>query len=195
MEPELLDCLRRARDGDESAFQPIVERYSKPLWRAAWRVLGDPEAAEDAVQEAFLRAWKALATFDERAELGSWLHRIAVNAAIDLRRSARRRAPVNVEMIDDFDGQPAGATSREPDPHRRAVSGELAERMRETLAELSDPERTAFLLRHYEGRPIVEIAQLLDKSENAAKQCIFRAVRKLRAALQPLRELSHAESI
>ena len=55
METELLDSLRRARDGDESAFQPIVERYSKPLWRAAWRVLGDPEAAEDAVQEAFLR--------------------------------------------------------------------------------------------------------------------------------------------
>lgn len=195
MEPDLLDSLRRAREGDEAAFRPIVERYSKPLWRAAWRVLGDPEAAEDAVQEAFLRAWKALASFDERAELGSWLHRIAVNAAIDQRRAARRRAPVSIEMIDDFDGQPAGATSAEPDPLRRAVSGELADRLRETLAELSDPERTAFLLRHYEGRPIVEIARVLDKSENAAKQCIFRAVRKLRAALEPLRELSHAESI
>jgi RNA polymerase sigma-70 factor (ECF subfamily) len=194
MEPELLDSVRRARNGDDEAFRLVVERFSKPLWRTAWRVLGDAEAAEDAVQEAFLRAWKGLASFDERAELSTWLHRIAVNAAIDLRRKRQRRAGVNVAMVESADGEPLGS-SELPDPLRHAESAQLGERIRETLLELSGSERTAFVLRHFEGQPIAEIARTLSKSENASKQCIFRAVRKLRAALGPLTEISHAEPV
>lgn len=192
MEPDELDWVRRARGGDTEAFRGIVERYSRPLWKAAWRVLDDPEGAEDAVQTAFLRAWRALDRFDERAELSTWLYRIAVNAAIDLRRSRRRAAPVSAPLPEDLDGE-VSAASDEPGPHRRAVSSEVARRTRAALAELPDAERTAFLLRHFEGRSIAEIALALGKRENAAKQSVFRAVRKLRRALGPLTELSHGE--
>jgi RNA polymerase sigma-70 factor (ECF subfamily) len=186
------EWVERVRAGDAEAFRGVVDRYSRTLWRAAWRILGDAEAAEDAVQEAFLRAWRSFATFDDRAELSTWLYRIAVNAAIDLRRKRRRTDERTAALPETLDGDVA-LVSAEPDAHRRAVSGELARRTRATLAELSPAERTAFLLRHYEGRPIAEIARQLGKNENATKQSIFRAVRKLRLALAPLAESPHAE--
>jgi RNA polymerase sigma-70 factor (ECF subfamily) len=193
MEPTDLQLVRRARSGDAEAFQGIVEAYSRPLWRAAWRVLGDGEAAEDAVQEAFLRAWRALDRFDEDAQLSTWLYRITINAAIDLRRSRRRRRWVSEPLAEDFDGAPRAA-SAEPDPHRRAVSREIADRTRAEIDRLPPAERTAFLLRHFEGRTIAEIAAALGRGENAAKQAVFRAVRKLRRALGPLMELTHGQA-
>ena len=192
MDDAELDLVRRARGGDTEAFRAIVEAHSRPLFRAAWRILGDAEGAEDAVQEAFLRAWRALASFDEEAELSTWLYRIAVNAAIDQRRGRRRRQAVAAPLALDLDGAVV-AHSAEPDPHRRAVSGEIARRTRAALERLPDAERTALLLRHFEGRSIAEIARALGRGENAAKQTVFRAVRKLRAALGPLTETSHVE--
>lgn len=193
MEPTELELVRSAQEGDAEAFRGIVDRYSRGLWNAAWRVLGDGEAAEDAVQEAFLRAWRALDRFDERAELSTWLYRIAINAAIDQRRMRRRREGISAPLAEDFDGQPRARTE-EPDPHRRALSGEIARRTRAELERLPAAERTAFLLRHFEGRSIAEIAATLGKGENAAKQAVFRAVRKLRRVLGPLTELSHGEA-
>jgi RNA polymerase sigma-70 factor (ECF subfamily) len=193
MDAAELEGVRRARRGDAEAFRGIVEAYSQPLWRAAFRILGDAAAAEDAVQEAFLRAWKALDRFDERAELSTWLYRIAINAAIDLRRERKRREPLSRELPEDFAGQPI-ARSMEPDPHAQAQWREIVDRAQEAIAELPEAERTAILLRHFEGRSIAEIAQALGGGENAAKQAVFRAVHKLRAILAPLMEVSHGES-
>lgn len=192
MEAEELELVRRVRSGDADAFRGIVERHSKTLWKAAWRVLGDAEAAEDAVQDAFLRAWRSFSSFDDRAELATWLYRIAVNAAIDLARKRRRTFGADVPLPEDLDGE-VTTPSEEPAPDRRAISGEVARRARATLEGLSDAERTAFLLRHFEGRSIAEIARALGKNENATKQSVFRAASKLRTALAPFVEVSHGE--
>ena len=182
--------VARMRSGDADAFRELVETRSRTLFKAAWRVLGDGEAAEEAVQIAFVRAWRGLATFDDRADLATWLYRIAVNAAIDLRRRQRRRPAEPLPL--DLDGEPR-TRSGEPDPYRRALSSEVARRTREVIAGLTPAERTALLLRHFEGRPIAEIARALGKGENATKQTVFRAVRKLRLALAPLTELHHGQ--
>jgi RNA polymerase sigma-70 factor (ECF subfamily) len=192
MEAEELELVRRVRSGDADAFRGIVERYSKTLWRAAWRVLGDADAAEDAVQDAFLRAWRSFGSFDDRAELSTWLYRIAVNAAIDLTRKRRRTFGADVPLPEDLDGE-VTTPSDEPAPDRRVISSEVARRARATLQGLSDAERTAFLLRHFEGRSIAEIARALGKNENATKQSVFRAASKLRTALAPFVEVSHGE--
>jgi RNA polymerase sigma-70 factor (ECF subfamily) len=170
-----------------------VEAYSRPLWRAAFRILGNAEAAEDAVQDAFLRAWRALDRFDERAELSTWLYRIAINAAIDLKRERRRREPMSAVLQEDFRGQVA-VTSTDPDPHRHALGRQLVDRAQEAISEMPEAERTAILLRHFEGRSIAEIASVLRCGENTAKQAVFRAVHKLRAVLGPLMEVSRGES-
>ena len=193
MEAVELERVRRARGGDADAFREIVGEYSRPLWRAAWRILGDAEGAEDAVQETFLRAWRSFDRFDDRADLSTWLYRIAINAAIDQRRERRRRDAVAVRAPENFDKHPA-ARSTAPDPHRRAVSEEILRRARDAMADLSDAERAAVLLRHFEGRSIAEIALALGGGENAAKQAVFRAVQKLRHALGPLTEMSRGKT-
>jgi RNA polymerase sigma-70 factor (ECF subfamily) len=189
-----LDRVRRARNGDAEAFRGIVETYSRPLWRAAFRVLGDPVASEDAVQDGFLRAWRALDRFDERAELSTWLYRIVINAAIDHKRERRRREPLSGVLPEDFNGQ-TKARSATPDAHRHAFGRELVDRAQEVIAELPETERTAILLRHFEGRSIAEIASALRCGESGAKQAVFRAVHKLRAVLGPLMEVSGGEAV
>jgi RNA polymerase sigma-70 factor (ECF subfamily) len=193
MEAAELERVRRARNGDAEAFRGIVEAYSAPLWRAAFRVLDDSAAAEDAVQDAFLHAWRALDRFDEHAELSTWLYRITINAAIDHRRERRRRDARSGTLPEDFDGQ-VTARSTAADPHRRAYWREMAGHAQEAIAELPEAERTAILLRHFEGCSIAEIARVLGGGENAAKQAVFRAVRKLRAVLGPLMEVSRGET-
>ena len=194
MEAAELERVRRARGGDAEAFRGIVEDYSRPLWRAAFRVLDDHAAAEDAVQDAFLHAWRALDRFDEQAELSTWLYRITINAAIDHRRERKRRDARSGPLPEDFDGQ-VTAPSIAADPHRHAYWREMAGHAQEAISGLPEAERTAILLRHFEGRSIAEIARVLGGGENAAKQAVFRAVRKLRAVLGPLMEISRGEAV
>ena len=190
MEPEAEQLIQRLRERDVQAFRTVVELHSRSLWRAAWRVLGDANLAEDVVQETFLHAWRAIDRYDDRAQLSTWLHKIAINSAIDHSRRRKRREAV--PLGEDVPGG-VEVASEEPDPHRRALSGELAARARATIEKLPAAERTAVLLRHFEGRSIAEIARALGRDENAAKQAVFRAVKKLRRALAPHLEVAHGE--
>ena len=86
-----LGLVTKARTGDTDAFRVLVERHSRALFRLAYRMTGNQQDAEDVVQDSFLRAYKQLARFDERASFGTWLYRIAVNCSLDLVRSRKRR--------------------------------------------------------------------------------------------------------
>ena len=193
MDAAELELVHRARRGDAEAFRAIVETHSKFLWRAAFRILEDATAAEDAVQSAFLRAWKALDRYDDRAQLSTWLYRIVMNAAIDLRRERMRRQAHAGALPEDDKGQ-VNVISPAADPHEQAMWRHLADRARETIAGLPEVERTAVTLRHFEGCTTAEIARAIGTDESAAKQAVFRAVRKLRAALVPLMEVSRGTS-
>lgn len=180
MEPNDAALVEQARNGDAESFRALVERHGDRVFRIAWRITGDEAAAEDAVQETFLRAYRSLGRFDERAQFGTWLHRIAVNTAIEVMRKGRRNLPAAPLP------EPEPLPSPEPGPERAALSQEVQRTVRTALADLSPMERTAFVLRHFEGRPIAEICRHLGLRESAGKQAIFRAVRKLRRALEPL---------
>ena len=180
MEPNDAALVEQARKGDAEAFRGLVERHGDRVFRIAWRITGDETAAEDAVQEIFLRAYRSLGRFDERAQFGTWLHRIAVNTAIEVMRKGRRSLPEAPRE------EPEPLPSLEPGPERTALSQEVQRTVRAALADLSPMERTAFILRHFEDRPIAEICRHLGLRESAGKQAIFRAVRKLRRALEPL---------
>src|ERR1700687_5224328 len=134
---EAAAVLARARQGDSEAFRVLVERHSRSLFRLAFRMTGNPQDAEDVVQESFLRAYKQLGKFDERASFGTWLYRIAMNYSLDLVRARKRRseqlAPADPEMDDPVLSLPSG----DPTPDRMAMSGEVRERVTEAMKELS----------------------------------------------------------
>ena len=179
-------AIARAREGDVEAFRGLVERHSRALFHLAWRITGDEAEAEDVVQETFLRAYKALDRFEQRAQVGTWLHRIAANAALDVVR-ARGRQGTRVEAQEPDGPEPVETLpSVDPLPDRLAESGEVGRRVNAAMAQLTPNERAAFVLRHFEDQPIEEIGRTLGLQANAAKQTIFRAVRKLRRALEPV---------
>jgi RNA polymerase sigma-70 factor (ECF subfamily) len=186
MEPTDATFVARARTGDSDAFRVLVERHSRALFRLSFRMTGNQQDAEDVVQESFLRAYKQLSKFDERATFGTWLYRIAANCSLDLVRSRKRRSEHVVAGEDGADEIVLQLPTHDPTPERMALSGEVRERVLEAMEELSANERTAFVLRHFEGMCIEEVSRVLDCQPGAAKHSVFRAVQKLRRSLEPL---------
>lgn len=182
-------AVARAQEGDGEAYRVLVERHSRSLFRLAYRMTGNEQDAEDVVQETFLRAYKQLNRYESRASFSTWIYRIAANASLDLLRSRRRRQEMVVQ--DREEGETAmdvidHVAAPDPQPDRLVFSGQVQERVAEAMNELSQQERTAFVLRHFEGQSIEEIGTALGLNTNAAKHSIFRAVQKLRRALEPV---------
>lgn len=181
---EMIDTatVSRARSGDAEAFRQLVERHSQPIFRVAYRMSGNQHDADDIVQETFLRAYRQIGRFEERANFGTWLHRIAINCSLDLLRS---RGRLDRYYGGDPEAADQSAAATDPQQERLLMSAELRDRVAAAMEQLSGNERTAFVLRHFEGMPVEEIGKELGIQVNAAKHTIFRAVRKLRRALEP----------
>jgi RNA polymerase sigma-70 factor (ECF subfamily) len=172
--------IRRAASGDRTAFRELVLEHSHSVFRLAWRLSGDETAAEDIVQEAFIKAWSKLGEFRMDASFKSWLHRITVNTAMDyLRRHVRRKQFETAEPEWDT----TAMAGEEPDAGRQL---DISRQTQAAMLGLSEAERTALLLKHYEGHSIEEVARIMEITTGACKQNIFRAVKKMRVALRPL---------
>jgi RNA polymerase sigma-70 factor, ECF subfamily len=180
--------VARARDGDSEAFRTLVERHSRAVYNLAHRMTGSASDAEDVVQETFLKAYRQIHRFESRANFGTWLHRIAVNCSIDLIRSRPHREQAHDAGDLDILAAPAGGHTADPAAERLVLSAEVQERVRRAMDGLTRMERAAFVLRHFEGRSTDEIASALGLKANAAKHSVFRAVRKMRAALEVFTE-------
>ena len=189
MEPTDRTYVARTRAGDSDAYRVLVERHGRALFRLAFRMTGNQQDAEDVVQESFLRAYRQLSKFDERASFGTWLYRIAANCSLDLVRSRKRRSehqPLNGDLPAEAEDPVLSLPSTDPTPERAALSSEVRDRLAEAMNDLSATERTAFVLRHFEGMRIEEVSRVLECQPGAAKHSVFRAVQKLRRALEPV---------
>jgi RNA polymerase sigma-70 factor, ECF subfamily len=187
MVPDDAAAVAKARGGDQDAFRVLVERHSRTIYRLAYRMTGRAEDAEDVVQETLVRAYRQLGRFEARSNFATWLYRIGFNCAIDYMRARPQRESAETdEKLEQLAKSSAGPTSDD-----LVFAGEIGERVQEALGALSPQERAAFLMRHYHGCSIEEICGTLDLKSNAAKHSIFRAVKKMRAALRPLMELKH----
>src|SRR6476646_3202175 len=176
-----------ARDGDSEAFRALVESHSRAVYRLAYRMTGSAQDAEDIVQETFLKAYRQLSRFESRANFSTWLHRIAVNCSIALIRGRKHQEAghdaSDLEALDSADDERV-----DPSPERLMLSTEVQEKVSRAMEGLTHMERAAFVLRHFEGQSIEEISRALGLKANAAKHSIFRAVRKMRLALEPFVE-------
>jgi RNA polymerase sigma-70 factor (ECF subfamily) len=179
--------IRTAQQGDERAFEELVRLYDQNVLRLALNLLRSPEDANDIYQETFLRVFKNLQTFRFDCSFSTWLYRIATNLCLDAlrKRRVRREEDTVVEtgdgVLDRMDTIEEGRA--EGNPQRHLLSRQLRQRIQKILEELTPRERTVFELRHYEGLRLRAIGEVLGTSEEAAKNCLFRATQKMRAAL------------
>ena len=177
------------RAGDCVAYERVIRAHAPRMLAVARRLLRNNEDAHDAVQEAFVSAWKGLATYREGAPLGSWLHRIVVNAALmRLRARSCRKEVAIADLLPKFtdDGhqiEPQGAWRDTADA--ATMTNEERHLVQEAIARLPDNYRTVLLLRDIDGLDTEQTAVLLHVSGNAVKIRLHRARQALRALLEP----------
>jgi RNA polymerase sigma-70 factor (ECF subfamily) len=183
-----VDLVRRLKAGDEDAYAAVVRTLGGRMLSVARRFLHDEEAARDAVQDAFLSAFRGIHNFDGEAQLGTWLHRIVVNAALMKLRTRRRKPEQSIEpMLPAFaeDGHHASrpVVAWTESAEQALLRREARERVRAAIAELPESYRTVLLLRDIEERSTREAADLLGITENALKLRLHRARQALATRL------------
>jgi len=179
--------------GEREAYRVLVERHSQYVYRLAYRMTSNREDAEEVVQEAFLRAYQKLQQFAGNANFGTWVYRIAANYAIDRLRQrksedSRREQPKRIAEGEPESDPLSEVKDAAPSPERLAGSAQLAAKMKQALDTLRPAERTAIVMRHWDGCGSEEIAAVMKSNTTAAKNTVFRAVQKLRMALPPFME-------
>ena len=182
--------VQRLQSGEPAAFRELVDRYKRQVYHVAYDLSGNHHDAEDISQEVFIKAYRGIGGFRSSARLGSWLHRITMNAFIDSRRKKATRMVTLVNRNDDGDFDPleAAGDDRIADPEKTAASKKMAEHVDEALERLSEKERIVFVMRHYHDMSLKEISRSLDIAEGTVKSLLFRSIRKLREYLSFYRE-------
>lgn len=189
MERDESAAIERVLRGDRESYRLLMERHYPTAYRLAFRITGNAEDAEEAAQDAFLRAYRKLDGFRRDSNFSTWVNRIAMNSALNLVERRSRDIGHTAERLDDA---PAPGTiglqvaDGKAGPERVLLNAESARLRREAMDTLTPMERTAFTMRHMEDMPIAEIAEALRVPANSAKQAVFRAVSKLRASLTPI---------
>ena len=183
--------IRAAQGGDADAFEELVRLHERGVLNVAFNVLRSREDARDAYQEVFLRVFRSLDKFRFQCAFRTWLYRITTNVCLDqLRRKSVRKEQViggdqESEGLDPISRAPDARPESNPD---RALAGrETGRQIGRALERLSPNERMVFELKHYEGLRLRAIGEALSISEEAAKNCLFRATRKLRTSLEGVR--------
>jgi len=181
------ETIKAVLAGDKEAYGALVMRHSHSLFRVAFRITGNEFEAEDVVQEAFLRGYQKLESFESRSKFGTWIYRIAVRCALD--RIGGHKADDSSRLAEEPDPEQeqVRVADEAAGPDRILLSGEIGALRDLALRSLTATERAAFVLRHMEDCTSEEIGAALGIPPNAAKQAVFRAVRKLRSRLAPLR--------
>jgi len=184
---EEAELIRAVQQGDQSAFEALVRSYDQSVLGLAMNLLRSPEDARDAYQEAFLRVYKNIHSFRFDCSFYTWLYRIVTNICLDhlRKRKIRKEEPAMVETSDGMidrtytmeEDRAAG------DPERSLWNRQLSSQISSALEQMTPRERMVFALRHYQGMRLRTIGEILDTTEEAAKNCLFRATQKMRAGL------------
>ena len=187
--------IREAQRGSTIAFDDLIRRYDQAILRLAIRLTGSEHDGQDIYQEAFLKAYRNIARFRSESSFYTWMHRIVSNLCMDRLRSAKSR-PRSERVYTDEEGREHDELEYVPDPsleshpERQALSSELQNHIRAALEKLTPRERLVFELRHFEGLKLRVVGEVLNTSEETAKNTLFRATHKLRKFLGHVRRSS-----
>jgi RNA polymerase sigma-70 factor (ECF subfamily) len=191
--PDDRELVARALDGDESAYRQLLERFRRPVFSLIYRMIGDPEQAEDLAQESFVKAFNNLDSYNPKYRFSSWLFKIANNHAIDYLRRARLptvsiHGSPHATDAEQEEGTRIALEAHDESPEQELLALELGSEIESAIARLRPDYRTAIVLRHIENRSYEEIAEIMDIPIGTVKTFIHRARAELRSALAHLRE-------
>ncbi|MCK5572947.1 MAG: RNA polymerase sigma factor [Bacteroidetes bacterium] len=175
-----LHLVRKAQEGDHRAYRDLVERHMREVYDVAHSFVRDHDAAEDIVQEAFVRAYNSIRTFRGEAQFGTWLYRIVVNISLNRVKTERRKAEREIPIL-----SAESIASPQEEPGQRA---ELQAHLERALHELPTLQRAVVILRHLDGLSTREVSSILQCSEGTVKTHLFRGMEKMRRKLQFLRD-------
>lgn len=177
------ELVRRCRKGDREAFDGLILRYRKEIYRIAYRITGDPEEADDLAQETFCRAFTGLEQFRGDSSVRTWLYRIVSNLSLNVVRSARttKREFTSPEALAE---RGDAAVVQGPVALEGLLERERRRRVREAIGSLPPKQRMTLILKAFEGLPYGEIAQIMRCSPGTSKANFFHAVTALRKAIK-----------
>jgi len=168
----------QAQQGDDEAFTRLVETYQTPVFNLCYRMLGEPELAEDAAQETFLRAYQHLPRYDQKRPFATWLLSIAAHYCID--RLRRRKFSMFSMDAEDEEGNSVELPDVDsPNPEHEAITGQTQERVHEMLKDLDTTDRAAIIMRYWYDYSEKEIAESLNLTVSAVKSRLHRARKEL----------------
>src|SRR6266705_2055445 len=184
--------IREAQRGNRAAFEELVRHYDQAVLRLALHLTGSEQDAQDIFQEAFLKAYRSVGNFRFECSFYTWIYRIVTNLCLDhLRKKQVRKEDAPVAL--DSEGEPYNLLDRVADdraahnPERDLIRRELGARIGGALRKLTPRERMVFELKHYHGMKLRTVGEILNTSEETAKNTLFRATQKLRVALADMR--------
>ena len=188
MEADDLSLVSRAKTGDRDAFRALVVRYQRKVYAVALGIVKDPDLAWDVAQESFVRVHQGLATFEGKSAFSTWLFRIATHLAIDTIRKERPSLKEDVDEVRESDLEGGGegilSTALGNDPRANVLRRELAAKIQDALAALSEKHRTILVLREVEGLSYEELAQRLGIHKGTVMSRLFHARKNMQAALR-----------
>ena len=184
--PSDRELIARTLEGDGDAYGILVGRFQRRIHRVALAIVRDEGEADAITQDTFVQAYTSLARFEGRSEFETWLTRIAINRSRDW---LRRRRFVSLFSRDEDDREVVlEIVDQRPDPERELTSRQLRAAIERAERSLSSQQKIIFRLRHYEGRALEEIAELLGLQSGTVRAHLFRAVHKIRAELAGWRQ-------
>lgn len=179
-----IDLIAAAQSGDQNAFAQLVEAHQGKVYSLSYRMTGNPDDAADLTQEAFLNAWRGLASFHGQSSFSTWLYRLTSNVCIDFLRREKRRTALSMTVEEDEEGRQAEVPDHRFSPEQELERRELRRTVQQGLAALSPEHRRVLVLRELEGLSYQEIAQCLELEEGTVKSRIARARIALKEYLQ-----------
>lgn len=187
-----MDLIREAQAGSRAAFDALVRQYERQVLRLALHLTGSEHDAEDIYQEAFLKAYRYIGNFRFECSFYTWIYRIVTNLCLDQLRRRKTRREDHAVVLDrsgeEIDLLAAVSDDRSfSNPARELDRKVLGARIQEALDKLTPRERMVFELKHYQGLRLRTIGEMLNTTEETAKNTLFRATKKLRAQLAELR--------
>ena len=178
--------IRRATEGDASAFNTLLGQHERRMYAVALRMCGNAEDAQDCLQEAMLRVYRAISGFKGQSSFATWVYRITMNTCLDELRKRKNRPGTSLDNLVDSGWSP---TDEDDTPERHALRGEVRSSLQAFIRELPEDMRAAIVLRDIEGYAYEEIAQMLDTNVGTIKSRISRGREKLREKIKLKAEL------